>query len=56
MRYLRRTSNYLEIIALSDTTHMMSMCDPVGIDVEILMIDNGCSFEKEFIELICMNL
>ena len=50
MGYLRRTSNYLERIALSIPTHMMSMDDPVVIDVETLRIDSGCSFEKEFTE------
>ena len=55
MRYSRRTSNYLEIIALSNTSHMMSMVDPITIGVEILRIDSGCSLEKEFTELIRMN-
>ena len=41
-------------IALFDLTCMMSMVDPVAIDVETLRIDSGCSLEKEFIELICM--
>ena len=34
---------------------MMSLADPVAIDVETLMIHSGCSLDKEFIELICMN-
>ena len=51
----RRTSKYPERIALSDLTHMMSMADPVAIDVETPMIDSGCSLEKDFTELICMN-
>ena len=34
---------------------MMSMVDPIAIDVETLRIDSGCSLEKEFTELICMN-
>ena len=55
MRYSRRTWNYLERIALSHLTHMMSMIDPVAISVETLRIDSGCSLEKEFIELIYMN-
>ena len=55
MGYSRRTSNYLEIIILSNPTHMMSMADPVAIGVETLRIDSGCSSEKEFIELIRMN-
>ena len=55
MGYSRRTSNYLEKIALSDLTHMMSMVDHVVIGVETPRIDSGCSFEKEFTELIRMN-
>ena len=35
-------------------THKMSLADPVAIDVETPKIDNGCSLEKEFNELICM--
>ena len=53
--YSRRTSNYPEIIALSDQTHMMSMADLMAIGVEIPRIDRGCSLEKEFTELIRMN-
>ena len=53
--YSRRTSNYSERIAISDLTHMMSMADPVAIGVETQRIDRGCSFEKEFTELIHMN-
>ena len=55
MRCLRRTSNYLEIITLSNPTHMMSIADLVAISVETLRIDNACSLEKEFTELIYMN-
>ena len=55
MGYSRRTSNYLERIALPNQTHMMSIADPIGIGVETLRIDSGCSLEKEFIELIRMN-
>ena len=55
MRYSRRTSNYLERIPLYNLNHMMSMADPIAIGVETLRIDSGCSLEKEFIELICMN-
>ena len=55
MRYLRRTSNYLKRITLSNRTHMMSMTDLVAIVLEILRIDSGCSLEKEFTELIRMN-
>ena len=55
MGYSRRALNYPEIIALSNPTHTMSMVDLVAIGVETLRIDSGCSFEKEFIELICMS-
>ena len=55
MGYSRRTSNYPKRIALSDMTHMMSMADLVAIGVETPRIDSGCSLEKEFSELICMN-
>ena len=55
MGYSRRTLNYLERIALSNPSHMMSMADPITICVEILRIDSGCSLEKEFTELIRMN-
>ena len=55
MGYSRRTSNYPKRIALSNPTHILSMADPVAISVETLRIDSGCSLEKEFIELICMN-
>ena len=34
---------------------MMRMADPIANGVETLMIDSGCSLEKEFTELICMN-
>ena len=40
---------------LSDLTHMMSMADLVVIDGETPKIDNECSLEKEFIELIRTN-
>ena len=55
MGYSRRTSNYPERITLSNSTHMMSMTDPIAINVETLRIDSGSSLEKEFIELIRMN-
>ena len=45
----------MERITLSDPTHMMSMTDPMAIDVETPRIDSECSLEKEFTELICMN-
>ena len=34
---------------------MMSMVDPIAIDVETLSIDSEFSLEKEFTELIHMN-
>ena len=55
MRYSRRKSNYLERIAIYEMSHMMCMADLVAIGVETPRIDSGCSSEKEFIELICMN-
>ena len=55
MGYSRRTSNYLERITLSNLTHMMSIVDPIAIDVETLRINSGCYLEKEFTELIRMN-
>ena len=56
MGYSRRTSNYPKRIALSNPSHMMSMAVPIDISVETLRIDSGCSLEKEFTELIYMNL
>ena len=55
MGYLRRTSNYLERITLSNPTHMMSMSDPIAIGVETLKVDSECSLEKEFTRYIRMN-
>ena len=55
MGYSRRTSNYPERITLSNTSHMMSMADPIAIGVETLRIDSRCSLEKEFTELIRIN-
>ena len=55
MGYLRRTSNYPKRIALSNPTHMMSIANLVAIGMEILRIDCGCSLDKEFTKLICMN-
>ena len=49
------TSNYLEIITLSNPNHLMIMVDHVSIGVQVLRIDSGCSSEKEFTELIHMN-
>ena len=34
----------------------MTMVDPVAIGVETLKIDSGCSLEKEFTQLIYINL
>ena len=55
MGYLRRTSNYIERIILFDLIYMMSMVDLMTIGMETLKIDNGCSLEKEFTNLIHMN-
>ena len=55
VRYSKRASNYPEKIILSNPTHMMSMADPVVIDVEPLKINSGHSLEKEFTELIRLN-
>ena len=52
MRYSRGTLNYLERIALSELTYMISMANLIIISVETLKIDSGCSLEKEFTELI----
>ena len=43
-------------IALSDLTHIVIMANHVTIGVKTPRIDSGCSLEKEFTELICMNL
>ena len=56
MGYSIRTSNYPERIALSDLTHKITMVDLVTIDVETPRIDSGSSLEKEFTELMPMNL
>ena len=40
---------------MSNLTHIMSMHDLVAINVETQRIDSGCSLEKEFTKLICMN-
>ena len=55
MGYSIRTSNYLERIALSNPTYMMSVAGPIAIGVETLRVDSGCSLEKEFSQLIRMN-
>ena len=56
MGYSRRTSNYPEGITLCNSAHMMSMTDLVAISVETLRIYSGCSLEKEFTELMHMNI
>ena len=48
MGYSRKTSNYLEIISLSNPIYIMTMADPIAISVETLMIDSVCFLEKEF--------
>ena len=55
MGYLIRASNYPKRITLFDLTHITPMANPLAIGVETLRIDSGCSMEKEFTELICMN-
>ena len=55
MGYSRRTLNYLERVALSNPTHMMSMVDLIAIGIETQRIDSGCSLEKEFTKLIRIN-
>ena len=54
--YSRGISNYLEKITLYDQTPMMSIVDPVAINVETpRIIYSGCSLDKEFTELIYIN-
>ena len=55
MGYSGKTLNYTKRIPLYNPTHMMSMIDPIAVDVETLRISSGCSLEKEFTELIHMN-
>ena len=55
MGYSWRTLNYQKRIAPSNSTHIMSITDLIVIGVKTLRIDSGCSLEKEFTELICMN-
>ena len=50
--YLRRTLNYLKKIRFFNLTHMMSMTNLMAIGMEIPMIDNVYSLEKEFSKLI----
>ena len=56
MGYSRITSNYLKRTVLYDLTYMMTIVDPIAISMETLKIDTLCSLEKDFIELIRMNL
>ena len=55
MGYSIRTLNYLERIALSHATHLLSIADPIAIGVETIRIDSRCYLENDFIKLICMN-
>ena len=55
MGYLRRTLNYPERIKLSNMIHMISVADPIAIDVETLRIDSGCSLDIQFTKMIIMN-
>ena len=48
------TSNYLERITLSDSTHIINMIDHLAIGVETQKIDIWCSLKKEFTRLIYM--
>ena len=41
--------------SLIHPTHIMGMADPVAVSVETLRIARGCSLEKQYAELICMN-
>ena len=51
MGYSRSISNYPEIIALFDSTHMISMTDAATINVETLRIYSRRSLEKELTQL-----
>ena len=53
MRYLKSISNYLEIIILSNLTHIMSIVDLVTIWYEDT---KNRYLEKAFTKLICINL
>ena len=46
MGYLRRISNYYKNIVFFYLTRMMSMSDPIAIDVETSKIDNECFLRK----------
>ena len=52
---MTRTLNYSKRIVLYDLTHIMNMADREAINVKTPRIDSGCSLEKEFTELICLN-
>ena len=43
-------------MTLFDPIHMMSMANTIAISIEIVRIDSECSLEKDFIELIHVNL
>ena len=52
MRYLRRISNYVERIVISNLTHKMSMTYLIVVGVETLRINGGRSSDKDFTKLI----
>ena len=54
--YPRMTSKYFVRISLFNLTHMMSVANHVIIEMETPKIDNGSFLEKEFTQLIYMNL
>ena len=56
MRHLRTPSSYLKRITLSDPTHVIRLADLVAISVKTLRIESECFLEKDFTELIHMNL
>ena len=45
-QYSRSTSNYLERITLFDLTHIMSVVDPIDINVKTPRIDSGYYLKK----------
>ena len=55
MGYSRGILNYPDRIVVYDLNHMMSMTDPIAIDMKTLRTDGRCSLEKEFTKLIHMN-
>ena len=56
MGYFTRISNHIERKILFNYTHVMNMLDRVAIDIETLIIDSVYSLDKEFTELIQINL